>query len=141
MKNRNDMSVSNTPERETARLKYDEDVVLIDEKEDARIKGMLDQFGKSLEKVRDKNGWTNEQMLARLNCEYFPNKETISRFIGCKNKRYPSLAQYLDALRAFGPDMELTSIKNRDIRELSNAELIRELERISNELSRRTRQR
>lgn len=124
----------------TPRLKVPEDVVLIDEKEASRIEEMLKQFGKSLESVRDKNGWTNKQMLARLNYEYFPNVETLSRFIAHTNKRIPSLAKYLDALRAFGPDMELTANKSRDIKDLTNAELIRELERISIELSSRTRQ-
>ena len=49
----------------TPRLKVPEDVVLIDEKEASRIEEMLKQFGKSLESVRDKNGWTNKSEAKR----------------------------------------------------------------------------
>lgn len=124
------------------RLPKPDKVVLLDEDDVNYVDRAVKRFGDELAKCREKQGWTNRQLLERLNPDYFPSTETISRLVNHDQKRLPSWGQVVDAHRVLGLDLNALADGDKPLtlEQLSDAELAIQFEQYAAEMSRRMRQ-
>lgn len=125
-------------ERETARLCSAVDVKLFSD--DPQYTDMaVENIGKTLDKIRTKNGWNNSQLMQQLDTRIYKSEAAVSRIINNDNKRQPSAAQFIELRRVFGVD--LNAIADGDnpfvLESLSDVCLLGLINQISAELLRR----
>lgn len=120
----------------------DEVIILTEQDIDYVSKAMVSARS-MLYQIREKYGYTNQQLLDRLNSDVFRKIPDISRQVSFDNKKTRpfNVKQLFDLHRAFPDDFDLNAIADgtppRGLHDLTNVELINRQEQITAELLRR----
>lgn len=127
---------------EIARLPKTEEIKLYSEDENY-VQKALNRIGPALDKICQDNHWHKDALMARLDTEFYPTPESISRVITNDGKRRTSAGQLIELRRVSGISLDkLADGANPfEIEQMSDARLVELMELFSAELARRIRQR